>query len=100
MAYARLCMSQDVVEELVRIDEWAFERALPLLHAPERRTPELSAWAQTTRDRVLLLADDLAATAPDTYSENRMRISECLLDLNFIEAPRRAVSLRVGHEAG
>ena len=92
-------MSGDAVEELCRIDQWAFERALPLLRAPERRTPELTSWAKATSDRVLILANDLATSAPETYAENQLRISECLLDLNFIEAPRNAVSLRLGHEA-
>jgi hypothetical protein len=92
-------MSETDVEELARIDQWAFERARPLLDAPQRRTPDLAAWARSTSDRVLLLAKELALTSPETYAENQLRISECLLDLNFIEAPRSVVSLRLGREA-
>lgn len=91
-------MSEDAVEELARIDQWAFERALPLLGSPQRRTAELASWARTTSDRVLLIANELAMTAPETYAENLLRISECLLDLNFIEAVRSVVSLRLGRE--
>ena len=93
-------MSENAVEELTRIDQWAFERALPLLESPQRRTPELASWARTTSDRVLLIANELAMTAPETYAENQLRISECLLDLNFIEAVRSVVSLRLGREVG
>jgi hypothetical protein len=91
---------RETVEELATIDKWAFERAIPLLDAPQRRTPDLSEWARTTSDRVLLIANELALTAPEAYAENQLRISECLLDLNFIEAARPVVSLRLGREFG
>jgi hypothetical protein len=72
------------LEEIVQIDEWAHERSIDIAEGG-RRTSELQAWAQTTKDRLQAIVAELVTIAPDAHSAFRMVISEAVMDLVYLE---------------
>ena len=72
------------LQEIVQIDEWAHERSIDIAEGG-RRTAELQAWAQTTKDRLQTVAAELVALAPEAHSAFRMVISEAVMDLIYLE---------------
>lgn len=87
--------TKDILREVMQINEWAEDRASDVAEGAAR-SPELVAWATSTRLRLIAVAKELEAQAPNNFAAYRELIAESLLDLAFIERDADLVSLRTG----
>lgn len=74
------------LQEILQIDEWAHDRSIDVAEGGQR-TPELRAWAQSTKDRLQTVVAELVAIAPAAHTAYRTVISETVMDLVYIETP-------------
>lgn len=88
---------REVVDDVRKIDRWAYERAMQLLDAGGARSTAVVDWARDTEEQLRGLANELESKYPAEHQQLAKRISESLLDLQYLQADG-VMSLRVGRE--
>jgi hypothetical protein len=84
-----------LVKELETIDKRSFQMALSV-HKDSNLRVQLGEEAALLQKRLLSIAEELEGIAPETHKQWSHRISESLLDLNFVVSESGAMSLRLG----
>jgi hypothetical protein len=90
---------EKLLEEIQTIDKQALEMAELVLENPVLRH-SLAPQGAALRARLLVIADALKSTDPNLYRQWTEKISESILDLNFVERDLDSVSLRLGRRIG
>jgi hypothetical protein len=86
---------EKIVEELETLNKRSFEMALSVHKAPALRA-QLSHEASLLQERLLDIAKELERIAPDEHKQWFFRISESMLDFDFVIADKDITSLRLG----
>lgn len=83
--------------EIGEINGWSAQQAVQVLEDAARRET-LAPVAAGKERRLLELVHALEAAGPAAYEPCSDDVSESLLDLDFIQRPTKAFSLRLGRE--
>lgn len=75
---------EEQLKEILQIDQWAHERSIDVAEGAAR-SPELRAWAGTTKARLQAVVEGLVNDAPFIHVDMKPVISEAVMDLVFIE---------------
>lgn len=84
-----------LIEELEMINKQSFKMACSVHKEPVLRT-QFSEKAHLLRERLLDIAEEFKRIDPTKHRTWFFRISESLLDLDFVLADRDTTSLRLG----
>ncbi len=87
--------TDQLVEELERINKRGFQMACSV-HEDSSLRPQLTEEASILKRRLLDIAEEIEHIDPSIHKMWFHRISECLLDLNFVVAESGMTSLRLG----
>lgn len=89
-------MAQSLVEELDTIDNQAYQMATSIVTKQQRRE-DLTQEAVQLRERFKQIVAQLRSSWPELYESRSEQISETSLDLKFVVAEQKLVSLRLNH---
>lgn len=74
------------LQEILQIDEWSHARSIDVAEGGQR-TPELTAWAHATNERLQAVAGELRAISPVAHTAYLQVISEAAMDLVYLGHP-------------
>ena len=89
-------MTESLVEELNAIDRVAYRMAAAIVTKQQRRE-DLVSEISRLRPRFQEIVAQLKNTWPELYNARSEQISETALDLKFVAADQKMVSLRLNH---
>jgi len=89
-------MTQMLLEEIDSIDAEAYKMASSIVLEPQRRQ-DFAERATYLSERFKHMLAQLKGQAPDLYQSRSDQISETSLDLKFVIAEQKAISLRLHH---